>query len=136
MLRTFDTLPTDFRLSVSYVARVIRIDAPDEPDHPDVLTAVRGLVPTPVPVHERRSTSTRRRRYDERAEHLALGVEPRDALPTGGSRTASRCAASCSRSRSALATWRPGETLTGALPRMPRHHGGRFAIRYDEDARR
>lgn len=50
VLRTFDTLPTDFRLSVSYVARVTRIDAPDEPDHPDVLTAVRGLVPSPVPV--------------------------------------------------------------------------------------
>ncbi|KAF0956748.1 MULTISPECIES: DUF4255 domain-containing protein [Rhodococcus] len=50
VLRTFDTLPTDFRLSVSYVARVTRIDAPDEPDHPDVVTAVRGLVPSPVPV--------------------------------------------------------------------------------------
>jgi hypothetical protein len=50
VLRTFDTLPCDFRLSVSYVARVTRIDAPDEPDHPDVVTAVRGLVPSPVPV--------------------------------------------------------------------------------------
>lgn len=50
VLRTFDTLPTDFRLSVSYVARVMRIDAPDEPTHPDVLTSVRGLVPSPVPV--------------------------------------------------------------------------------------
>ena len=50
VLRTFDTLPTDFRLSVSYVARVTRVDAPDEPDHPDVVTAVRGLVPSPVPV--------------------------------------------------------------------------------------
>ena len=50
VLRTFDTLPTDFRLSVSYCARVTRIDAPDEPDHPDVLTAIRGLTPSPVPV--------------------------------------------------------------------------------------
>lgn len=50
VLRTFDTLPTDFRLSVSYVARVTRIDAPDEPDHPDVVTAVRGLTPSSVPV--------------------------------------------------------------------------------------
>ncbi len=50
VLRTFDTLPTNFRLSVSYVARVARIDAPDEPDHPDVVTAVSGLVPSPVPV--------------------------------------------------------------------------------------
>ena len=50
VLRTFDTLPTDFRLSVAYVARVCRIDAPAEPDHPDVLTVVRGLTPTSVPV--------------------------------------------------------------------------------------
>jgi hypothetical protein len=49
VLRTFDTLPTDFRLSVSYVARIARIDAPDEPDHPDVITAVSGITPTPVP---------------------------------------------------------------------------------------
>lgn len=49
VLRTFDTLPTDFRLSVSYLARVTRLDAPDEPDHPDVLTTVRGLVPSSVP---------------------------------------------------------------------------------------
>ncbi len=50
VLRTFDTLPTDFRLSVSYLARITRIDAPDEPDHPDVTLAVRGLTPSPVPV--------------------------------------------------------------------------------------
>jgi hypothetical protein len=43
VMRTFDTLPADFRLSVSYVARIARVDAPVEPDHPDVLTAVRGL---------------------------------------------------------------------------------------------
>lgn len=50
VLRTFDTLPTDFRLSVAYVARIARIDAPDEPDHPDVTTAYRGLVPSAVSV--------------------------------------------------------------------------------------
>lgn len=50
VLRTFDTLPTDFRLSVSYVARIARIDAPDEVDYPEVLTAVRGLTPSPVPL--------------------------------------------------------------------------------------
>ena len=50
VLRTFETLPTDYRLSVSYVARVARIDAPAEPTHPDVLTVVRGLVPSPVPI--------------------------------------------------------------------------------------
>lgn len=48
VLRTFDTLPGDFRLSLSYVARTIRIEAPAEPNHPDVLTAVRGLTPTAV----------------------------------------------------------------------------------------
>lgn len=50
VLRTFDTLPSDFRLSVSYLARIARIDAPAEPDHTDVLTAVRGLTPSSVPV--------------------------------------------------------------------------------------
>lgn len=49
VLRTFDTLPTDFRLSVAYLARITRIDAPDEPARPDVVTAVRGLTPSPVP---------------------------------------------------------------------------------------
>lgn len=49
VMRTFDTLPGPFRLSVSYVARIVRIDAPVEPEHPDVRTAVRGLTPTPVP---------------------------------------------------------------------------------------
>jgi len=49
VLRTFDTLPSDFRLSVSYCARIARIDAPDEPEHPDVTTVVRGLTPSPVP---------------------------------------------------------------------------------------
>jgi hypothetical protein len=45
---TFDTLPTDYRLSVSYVARVTRIDAPDEPDHPDVVTVVSGTTQSTV----------------------------------------------------------------------------------------
>ena len=49
VMRTFDTLPADFRLSVSYVARITRIDAPVEPEHPDVLAAVRGLTPSAVP---------------------------------------------------------------------------------------
>jgi hypothetical protein len=46
VLRTFDTLPGDFRPSLSYVARVVRIDADAEANATDVLTAVRGLVPT------------------------------------------------------------------------------------------
>lgn len=49
VMSTFDTLPTDFRLSVSYVARIARIDAPVEPDHPDVLTAISGLAPSLTP---------------------------------------------------------------------------------------
>lgn len=49
VMSTFDTLPTDFRLSVSYVARIARIDTPVEPDHPDVLTAISGLAPTLTP---------------------------------------------------------------------------------------
>lgn len=46
VLRTFETLPTDYRLSVAYLARIARIDAPIEPEHPDVLTTVRGLAPS------------------------------------------------------------------------------------------
>ncbi|WP_250002279.1 DUF4255 domain-containing protein [Actinoplanes sp. M2I2] len=46
VLRTFETLPVDYRLSVAYLARVARIDAPAEPGHPDVLAAVRGLSPS------------------------------------------------------------------------------------------
>ena len=49
VLRTFDTLPSDFRLSVAYCARIARIDAPDEPDQPAVMTVVRGLTPSAVP---------------------------------------------------------------------------------------
>ncbi len=74
-------------------------------------------------------------RYDERVWHLALGVEPRDAL------TDRRLPHGVDVRREvfpepvgAWRPWRPGETLTRVLPRMPRHHGGRFAIRYDEDA--
>lgn len=47
---TFDALTSDFRLSVSYLARIVRVDAPDHPEHPDVVTAVRGVTPSPVPV--------------------------------------------------------------------------------------
>jgi Pvc16 N-terminal domain len=49
VMRTFDTLPSDFRLSVSYCLRVARIDAPDEAEHPDVTTVVRGLAASSVP---------------------------------------------------------------------------------------
>jgi len=48
VLRTFDTLPGDFRPSVSYLARVVRIDATSDRPEGTVLTAARGLVPTAV----------------------------------------------------------------------------------------
>jgi hypothetical protein len=49
VMRTFDTLPGPFRLSVAYVVRIVRVDASVEPEHPDVTTVARGLTPTPVP---------------------------------------------------------------------------------------
>ena len=74
-------------------------------------------------------------RYDERVWHLALGIEPRDAL------TGLRLPGGVDVRREVFPepvgdwrAWRPGDTLTRHLPRMPRHRGGRFAIRYDEGA--
>lgn len=46
VLRTFDTLPGDFRPSLSYAARVVRIDSAADAEFADVLTVVRGMVPT------------------------------------------------------------------------------------------
>jgi Pvc16 N-terminal domain len=45
LMRTFDSLPTDYRLSVPYLARVLRIDSRQA--HPDVpvTTVVAGAVP-------------------------------------------------------------------------------------------
>lgn len=45
VLRTFETLPTDFRLSVAYAARVVRLDSPLPTGSGDVVTAVAGLTP-------------------------------------------------------------------------------------------
>lgn len=46
VMRTFDSLPTDYRLSVPYIARIMRLDglvaAPEGP----VITAIIGAVPT------------------------------------------------------------------------------------------
>jgi hypothetical protein len=72
-------------------------------------------------------------RYDERVVHLALGVEPRDAI--SDMRLSSGVDVRIERFPQPVGEWRPwrpGETLTSALPRMPRHHSGRFAVRYDE----
>ncbi len=46
IMRIFDSLPTDYRLSVPYIARIMRLDgrvaAPEGP----VITAIMGAVPT------------------------------------------------------------------------------------------
>ena len=73
-MRTFDTLPADFRLSVSYVARIARIDAPIEPDHPDVVT--RGPRPHPSPAGAMNVYAPAR--YDER--RVPPGRRPRAAF--------------------------------------------------------
>ena len=46
MLRAFDSLPTDYRLSVSYVARVVRIDGREATPTPPATTVIAGSVPT------------------------------------------------------------------------------------------
>jgi hypothetical protein len=49
LMRTFDSLPTDYRLSVPYIARVLRLDSrTPQPDVP-VTTLVKGLVPSVSP---------------------------------------------------------------------------------------
>jgi hypothetical protein len=49
VMRTFDSLPTDYRLSIPYIARIIRIDSlVATPDLP-VTTLVAGSVPEPKP---------------------------------------------------------------------------------------
>jgi len=46
VMRMFDSLPTDYRLSVPYIARVMRLDGlVAEPAGP-VVTAIKGIVPT------------------------------------------------------------------------------------------
>ena len=75
-------------------------------------------------------------RYDERVLHLALGVEPRSAiaearLDSGVDVRWESHPSPVDRWRS----WRAGETLTAALPRLQRHPSGRFARRYDEGVR-
>lgn len=49
LMRTFDSLPIDYRLSVLYVARIVTID--ESVSHPDpaVATLATGIVPSPEP---------------------------------------------------------------------------------------
>lgn len=49
VMRTFDSLPTDFKLSVPYVARITRIDSQQVFRAPDVTTVVTGAVPSAAP---------------------------------------------------------------------------------------
>jgi hypothetical protein len=46
VMRTFDSLPTDFKLSVPYCARVVRLDTRRPVGAPDVTTAILGAVPS------------------------------------------------------------------------------------------
>ncbi len=45
IMRTFDSLPTDFKLSIPYIARITRIDSRQRFAAPDTTTVVAGLVP-------------------------------------------------------------------------------------------
>ncbi|MBK5221609.1 MAG: hypothetical protein JJE52_01775 [Acidimicrobiia bacterium] len=72
-------------------------------------------------------------RYDERIVQLAVGIEPRDAA--SNQRLGADLDVRIERFGSPVGEWRPwraGETLTTVLPRMHRHHTGRFAHRYDQ----
>lgn len=46
VMRTFDSLPADYRISVPYIARVIRLDARRVTPPPSVTTLITGKVPT------------------------------------------------------------------------------------------
>jgi hypothetical protein len=49
VMRTFDSLPTDFKLSVPYIARIARLDSRRSFPAPDVTTVVAGAVPSASP---------------------------------------------------------------------------------------
>jgi hypothetical protein len=46
LMRTFDSLPTDYRLSVPYIARITRLDSRQASLDPPVVTAITGLTPS------------------------------------------------------------------------------------------
>lgn len=48
VMRTFDSLPTDYKLSVPYIARVVRLEGARARPASDVLEVVAGLAPSPV----------------------------------------------------------------------------------------
>lgn len=49
VMRTFDSLPTDYKLSVPYIARVVRIDSKSQASSPPVLTVITGKTPAATP---------------------------------------------------------------------------------------
>jgi hypothetical protein len=49
VMRTFDSLPTDYRLSVPYIARIVRIDSRVATPDGIVTTLIVGAVPEPRP---------------------------------------------------------------------------------------
>jgi Pvc16 N-terminal domain len=49
VMRIWDSLDADYRLSVPYLARIVRIDADAQPAGPPVLTAIAGATPSPEP---------------------------------------------------------------------------------------
>jgi hypothetical protein len=70
-------------------------------------------------------------RYDVRVRHLALGVEPLDAV--AGGRVAAPLRVLLERVPGPLhrwRAWRPGETLHDVLPGLDRHPSGRFGRCY------
>ena len=46
VMRMFDSLPTDYRLSVPYIARVMRLDSRVPAPAGPVITAITGVTPT------------------------------------------------------------------------------------------
>lgn len=77
------------------------------------------------------------RPYDERLHHLALGIDPRSAL--SGARVDAGVEVRWERYPSPVRrwrTWHAGETLTDVLPRLARHHSGRFVRRYGDGVAR
>jgi hypothetical protein len=48
VMRTFDSLPTDYRLSVPYIARVLRLDGRIATPAGPVVNAIFGATPSPV----------------------------------------------------------------------------------------
>lgn len=49
VMRTFDSLPVDYKLSIPYIARVVRVDSKHASPSPTVVTGAVGLKPGALP---------------------------------------------------------------------------------------